>query len=158
MMYVDVDNFKWEKISYENLSEALRESDEALPFSTALTPSIFKVPWIPFCRGYITPSATNSPSPDPDSNGPMLNKENDRSFFWHWLYEYPNENVKVTARKIKVQLLSPFLFGMFSISDKVGALAWHIHSDTHHTHTHSGKDLTLHTHTHTHTHTLWITF
>ena len=68
-------------------------------------------------------SKTNSPSPDPASNGTVLNKEHDRSFFRHWLYEYLNENVKVTARKIKVQLLSPFLFGMFSISDKVGALA-----------------------------------
>lgn len=49
--------------------------------------------------------------------GPIL--KHDHSYIRHWLYLYVSEHIKVSARRIKIQLLSPCLYGTFSLDDKV---------------------------------------
>ena len=60
------------------------------------------------------PSQDSAPQSE---EGPIL--KHDHSYIRHWLYEYVNEHIKVSARRIKIQLLSPCLYGTFSLDDKV---------------------------------------
>ena len=52
--------------------------------------------------------------------GPIL--KHDHSYIRHWLYDYVSEHIKVSARRIKIQLLSPCLYGTFSLDDKVNCV------------------------------------
>lgn len=64
-----------------------------------------------------TSKAAAKDSGPPLEEGPIL--RHDHSYIRHWLYQYVNEHVKASARRIKIQLLSPCLYGTFSLDDKV---------------------------------------
>ena len=89
---------------YTHASHLLQYSDEDVDESSKKT----KEP---------TDKAPSQDSAPQSEEGPIL--KHDHSYIRHWLYEYVNEHIKVSARRIKIQLLSPCLYGTFSLDDKV---------------------------------------